>query len=334
MPYTVGSPASAALVPSAIAMQADHANPRATLLVYCLVPMRSVLFLAMGLATACSAPAAGPDTIAPPEKNPTEKDPTEVGGDRPATVYVPASYDGSKPYPLVVLLHGYSVSGLFQEIYMAFRPVAESRGFLYVYPDGTFDPDGKRFWNAGFGAAGVNDDAYLMGLVHEIAHNFSVDPKRIYFVGHSNGAFMSYVLACQHADEIAAIATLAGSMWTDAAKCTTKPVSLLHMHGTADTTIPDAGGTILGKSFVSAKDSALDWVAIDGCAPSADTSAAPIDVDAKVPGNETTIARWMGCSAGSGVEQWTMTGSEHIPLPLASDFAARVADFLLAHPKP
>ncbi len=282
--------------------------------------------LSFTMLAACSSPAA-PAPAAP------AGDPTQVGGDRKVTVYVPASYDGQKPFPLVILLHGYSVSGLLQEIYMQFKPVAESRGFLYANPDGTLDMSGKRFWNPS--PSGMpDDDGYLMGLVHEIEKNFRVDPKRVYFVGHSNGGFMAFYLACKHPDEIAAIATLAGAMWESAKGCTTTPVSLLDLHGTGDTTVSYDGGELFGMKFAGAKTSALDWVAIDGCDPTADESAAPIDVDGKIAGNETTIARWGKCKAATGVELWTMAGSPHIPLPLAPGFAGRVADFLLAHPKP
>jgi poly(3-hydroxybutyrate) depolymerase len=53
---------------------------------------------------------------------------------RPVNVYIPSSYDGQTLAPLVILLHGYSLTGDDQESYMQFRPLAEARGFLYCAP--------------------------------------------------------------------------------------------------------------------------------------------------------------------------------------------------------
>ena len=102
-------------------------------------------------------------------------------------LYVPSSYDGQTPMPLVILLHGYTVTaGRLEEDYMQFRPLAEARGFLYCYPDGTTrSVAGHRFWNAtdaccDFGNTGVDDAGYLRGVIEEIARRFAVDRKRVY----------------------------------------------------------------------------------------------------------------------------------------------------------
>ena len=104
---------------------------------------------------------------------------------------------------------------------MEFRPLAEARGFLYCYPDGTIaGPVGATgFWNAtdaccDFGNTGVDDVGYLRGVIEEIARRFAVDRKRVYLIGHSNGGFMAYRMACESADLIAGIASLAGTTFS------------------------------------------------------------------------------------------------------------------------
>src|SRR5438445_13801517 len=77
---------------------------------------------------------------------------TSDGGlvaDRPYHFKVPAGYDKSKPTPLVILLHGYSASGLVQDIYFGLSKIVDAKGFLYAYPDGTYDHGvpPARFWN-------------------------------------------------------------------------------------------------------------------------------------------------------------------------------------------
>jgi polyhydroxybutyrate depolymerase len=267
-----------------------------------------------------------------------------VGGERPTPVYVPSGYVAGSQLPLVILLHGYSVSGTIQESYFALKAQAELRGFFYAHPDGTIDSANKRFWNAtdaccNFDASTVDDDAYLMGLVEEISSRWTIDPKRIYFVGHSNGGFMSHRLACNHADKIAAIVSLAGAQYKDVSKCTpSEPVSVLQIHGDADETISYTGGDIMvggvPVAYPSATETVQDWATLNGCSLTADTSGAPLDLITNTAGTETTIASYgAGCQAGGHAELWTASGGPHAP-GLTAAFRPAIIDFLFSHPKP
>ena len=137
-----------------------------------------------------------------------------IGGDRPVNVIVPAGYTPGKAAPLLILLHGYSASGAIEDAYLGVAAEADKRGFLYAHPDGTIDSQNNRFWNASDACCNldpvpskVDDSAYLSKLIADISAHYTVDPKRVYFFGHSNGGFMSYRMACEHADKIAAIVT-------------------------------------------------------------------------------------------------------------------------------
>ena len=133
----------------------------------------------LGLALALAlAPAAGADVV------------IDLGRG-PVTVHVPPSYDPATPAPLVVLLHGYTSSGQETEDYLQLTPLADQLGFLYVYPDGTVDAIGNRFWNAtdaccDFFLTGVDDSGYLRALIDAIAAELSVDAGRIFVAGHSS----------------------------------------------------------------------------------------------------------------------------------------------------
>lgn len=260
-----------------------------------------------------------------------------LGGARPVTPFVPTSYCAGTPVPLVILLHGYSVNGAVQELYFQLQPFAEEYGFIYLHPDGTVEnsTDANRFWNAtdvccNFYGSDVDDVAYLSGLISEAKQRYTIDPKRVYFVGHSNGGFMSYRMACELADQIAAIAPLAGSMWGDAAQCDpSAPVSVLDLQGTADTSVP-----FEGESGAPGQVERLArWRALDGCA---DTPGAveSKDYDRGVPGDETEVSSWSsGCAAGTEVVGWKMNGSTHTP-SLSPEARRTMIEFLLAHPKP
>jgi polyhydroxybutyrate depolymerase len=264
-----------------------------------------------------------------------------IGGTRPVTIHVPNSLPPGTPMPLVLMLHGYSASGAIEEAYLNFTPLSDSRGFIYAYADGSVDALGQRFWNATDGCCdlfhtGVDDSSYLSSVITEIEARYAVDSKRVYVFGHSNGGFMAYRMACDHADQITAIASLAGAMWDDVTKCTpSRPVSVLEIHGTADIVIPYNGGSVAGmKPFPSAPTTVLDWVTFDGCSNVANTSLPPLDLDSSIPGNETTISAYAtACQPGGNAELWTINGGSHIPV-LSSTFGTDVIDFLYAHARP
>jgi polyhydroxybutyrate depolymerase len=297
-------------------------------------------FLAAGLVACSSAPetASATGTSSGTSGSGGSGGAPPIGGDRPVQVLVPASLKPGVPAPLVILLHGYSVDGNVEELYLQLAPLAETRGFLYAHPDGTIDQKANYFWNAtdaccDMFASGVDDSAYLASLIEEIQARYDVDPKRIYLVGHSNGGFMSYRMACDHADKIAAIVSLAGATFADPSKCKpSSPVSVLQIHGTADPEVLYDGS--VAEHYPSAATTATDWAALDGCAPDIDGSAAPLDLDDSIAGAETSVARWnKGCASGSEVELWAITGGHHVP-SLTSDAHEKIIDFLFAHPKP
>jgi len=269
----------------------------------------------------------------------------EVGGDRPTTVQAPPGYRKDQPAPLIVLLHGYGATGFLEDVYFKLSAVAKARGAFFVAPDGTLDAKTRGFWNASdaccnFGGVDVDDSTYLMGLVDEIASKVSIDPKRVYFVGHSNGAFMAHRMACEHADRIAAIVTLAGETWLDTSLCQpTEPVSVLAIHGTADLTIDFDGGSDLGveagfgpsPAYPSEMITDAMWAERDGCAP-APTAGTPLDLEVSLDGAETRVSSWEDCDAGANVTLWKIEGAGHIPsfYYYATD---DIADWLFAHPK-
>lgn len=257
----------------------------------------------------------------------------------------PEGADPKKPLPLVVLLHGYGAGGYVQAAYFRLdQKLVNDKQFLLVAPDGTPDKGGKRFWNAvdaccDFDGTKVDDVKYLTGLVEEIASVWTVDRKRIYLVGHSNGGAMSYRLACDAAQTFAAAFVLAPLFWSDSSKCNPRaPVSIRHLHGTADETVAYDGASTSSGGLVSNYPSAPKvveaWAKWNGCSATADTSAAPVDLDRGVPGAETKITSYPSCRDGAATELWTLDGSKHIPMDLAPDIGEQIWAFLSAHPKP
>ena len=257
---------------------------------------------------------------------------------RPYKTVVPTGYDKAKPAPLVILLHGYSASSTVQEAYFHLGAVANAETFLYAIPDGTVDGMGNQFWNASasccnFYGSTVDDIGYIAGIIDDMSARYSVDPKRIYVVGHSNGGFMAHRMACELSGRIAAIVSLAGTM--DAANFTCKadhPVSILHVHGTADTTIAYAGGSVANgaPAFLGAKDTVAVWAGKNGCTGPLTDAGETLDLDTKLAGSETKVERYT-CTTGA-VELWSIQGGAHVP-SFGTTWGSLIYGFLKAHPK-
>jgi polyhydroxybutyrate depolymerase len=223
----------------------------------------------------------------------------DVGGvSRTFIVYRPASLPAAAP--LVVMLHGGYGSGRQAEKSYGWDAEAVRGHFVVAYPNGL-----NRAWNTGGGCCGVpgrtnvNDIGFITAMVSAIEHELPVDPSRVYATGISNGGIMAYTLAC-HTTIFAAIGPDSA---TELGGCPAPaPVSVIHIHGTADKNIPYNGGE--GDSTAHIDGPAVPalnatWRAIDHCAP-------PV---IRTSGVVTTSTA--SCPAGRAVELITIAGAGH-----------------------
>ncbi len=162
---------------------------------------------------------------------------THDGIERDYIIYVPEIYDGSTAVPLVLNFHGFGSSASQQMFYGDFRDIADTEGFLLVHPEGTTFI-GNQFWNVGFPgiSSTIDDVGFTEALIDELATLYTIDLDRVYATGMSNGGFMSFLLACQLSEKIAAVASVTGSMTQDTFDdCNAQlPTPVLQIHGTED----------------------------------------------------------------------------------------------------
>lgn len=255
-------------------------------------------------------------------------------GRGPVRVLIPGDYVAGTPAPLLILLHGYTSSGEETESILQLAPVADARGMIYTFPDGTADFVGNRFWNAtnaccNFFASGVDDVAYIRSLIQGISDELTVDPGQVFVAGHSNGGFMAYRFACDEADRVAAVVSVAGATFDDPSACTpSRPVRTLQIHGTNDGTIDYNGGFTIA-TYPSAIETTETWATYNGCDAVATTGLPPLDLDAGLPGEETTVMRYeTNCQQGASASLWTIEGGAHVP-NISDSFTREVASFLL-----
>jgi polyhydroxybutyrate depolymerase len=259
---------------------------------------------------------------------------------RPYALTIPRALDRTRPAPLVVMLHGYGSNGHDHAEGWGLPALAEREGFVLASPDGTLDSRGGRFWNAtdaccDFDGVRVDDVAYLGALIDDASRQVSIDARRVYVVGHSNGGFMAHRLACEMSQRVAAVVSLAGAGVLEASRCQPRsPVAIAQVHGTRDTIVRPAGGTVFGQPlppYPSVERTTGDWATRLLCAGPPARGVRTLDLDASLPGAETRVDRWSGCRAS--LELWTIEGGAHVPA-LTPAWGEALWAFLKANPKP
>jgi len=173
------------------------------------------------------------------------------GLERSYILYVPTSYSEDIPTSLVLNLHGYSSNAGQQMIYSDFHTIADSEGFILIHPEGTVNDIGFQFWNVGEENQ-IDDIGFLSNLIDIVASEYNINTDRVYSMGMSNGGFMSYQLACQLSNKIAAIASVTGSMnEIQLTSCNPeRPIPVMQIHGTADLTVLYQGNSMWGISSI------------------------------------------------------------------------------------
>jgi len=267
----------------------------------------------------------------------TESKTLEFGGrKRTYLIHPPKGYDGKTPLPLVLVLHGAIQGATNVERMSGMSAKADKEGFLVAYPNGTSWSGLTPTWNAG-ACCGyamihkVDDTGFLRTLIDKLEHDYTIDPKRIFVTGISNGGMMSYRLACELSDKVAAIAPVEGAQ--DVECRPSGAVSVLVLHGTADLLVPYKGGRTpfqIGpkRTDTSVSSTVAFWVKQDGCSTTPELEET----------RRLRIDTYSGCKDGAGMTLYTIKGGHHMwPGTRLSFNDVSATDimwsFFAAHPK-
>jgi polyhydroxybutyrate depolymerase len=233
----------------------------------------------------------------------------EHGGlKRKYLVHVPARYRASTPAPMVLALHGGGGFAEYQAKDENYGLISKSdqAGFIAVFPNGYSPFRNGKFatWNAGTCCAGardknIDDLGFLRAVVDDVARHLDIDRARVYSIGMSNGALMSYRLACEAPDLIHGVMAVAGT--DNTVNCEPrKPVSILHVHAKNDDHVKFEGGAGPGTkdeskvtNFRSVSQTIEKWVKLNRCNPK---PARVLDT----PG--ATCDLYDGCAEGTRVK--------------------------------
>ena len=195
------------------------------------------------------------------------------GINREFIMYIPANYSGNEAVPLLFNFHGYTSNATQQMWYGDFRPIADTAGFIIVHPEGTLDSNGQTHFNVGWLTSSVDDVGFTLAMIESLSNTYNIDQDRIYSTGMSNGGFMSFHLACELSDRIAAVGSVTGSMTLGSLpNCNpTHQIPVIQIHGTADGTV-----TYTGTAFSEPVTTVVDfWANFNNCDSTPQTENVP-----------------------------------------------------------
>lgn len=236
------------------------------------------------------------------------------GRERTYLVNLPPNYYEGGQFSLVIGMHGGGGSGVQFETSSLLTQKANASGFVVVYPDGV-QSDGllkARTWNAGTCCdyaveKNIDDIKFISNLIDELTRKYSINPKKVYATGHSNGGMMSYRLACQLSNKIAAIAPNGCTMVVTTPCNPARPVPVLHMHSELDKKVPYLGGYGDGVGTANlvlpSLDSVLNvWSAINTCGKKGEVIT---------QNSGYTFRKWSACSNNHTLEYYLTKDGGH-----------------------
>jgi polyhydroxybutyrate depolymerase len=232
--------------------------------------------------------------------------------------------DMVRPVPVVFVFHGQDDPPR-QMSMRGFNELSDTFSFLVVYPYGGVGVS----WNAGdcCGPAiteKIDDIAGIRAILSELETIASIDPKRVYATGWSNGGMFAYRVACEMSDTFAAIASVSGPLVFSPCQ-PQQPVSILHEHGLKDTIVPYAGGMgSVGVAFPPVEEGIAIWVKRNGCNDTPNISKEEL----------VTHTQYSGCQAGTGVDLYVHDLQGHgWPSEYVYPITKVIWEFFAAHPK-
>jgi polyhydroxybutyrate depolymerase len=228
---------------------------------------------------------------------------TSSGEDRSYQLYVPSKYDHLKPLPLVISLHGYSSNPSDMIYTTRWNDLADSEGFIAVYPLAHGSPTYWRTTGTTYASESAEMDVqFISDIITQLESKYTIDASRIYINGISNGGGMTIVLACHLADRLAAVGSVAGAYSYPTDLCNpSRPIPVIAFHGSADPTIPFDGGYAFGFNYPSVPNFIKNWADRNQCT---ETTAVPQE-------GEISSVGYTHCAQNADVVLYTIIGGGH-----------------------
>ena len=273
-------------------------------------PVAPVIFAILAM-TACGGQSASSSDRSAVPVSPPHSQGSDILGTldsgglkRSYQLHLPPTASRLKPMPLVVVFHGWPMTGDQMSRITHLSTVADAHGFAVLFPNGY-----KQSWavpgsDTPAQRAGIDDVAFVRSLLDFLGPQYGVDSSNAMATGISNGGFFVQVLGCRLADHLAGIVPVAGLMSRNlAAHCApSRPISVLEIYGTADALY------VGDQNTLSFTDTLAFWARADKCNGAAASGALP---DTAHDNTTVTTSSWTGCAFGTEATGYTVNGGGH-----------------------
>jgi polyhydroxybutyrate depolymerase len=238
---------------------------------------------------------------------------TVDGRARTYTLNLPPNYYSASNFSLVIAMHGGGGDALQFESTSKLTEKANAAQFIVVYPEGVKSTGAlaARTWNAGACcdyavANNIDDVKFISQLIDKLLAAYKINPQKVYATGHSNGGMLSYRLACEISNKIAAIAPNGCTMV--AATCNpTRPVPVLHMHSVLDAKVPYQGGPGSGVGTSTINLPSLDSVLNAWSLKNTCTTTAQVLIN----NSSYKFTKWSACTNGVTIQYYLTQDGGH-----------------------
>jgi len=238
----------------------------------------------------------------------------------------------STPHAALISLPGLGEDSHSIEMNFPLQQTLQNNNYLYLNPSGAIDKEGHLFWNADDSCCNIfhqttNDQNYLVNLSKYLHQKYQLPYKHIYLIGHSNGAFMAGVLACQNSKYFGGSILINGSLSINTKKCSS-PSNILIIKSQDDTVInAKPSQPVLGiktlSLYLSLKAYLKLWETTNSCT----RENIPVTLKNMLKAQYSeTIQKTYSCKRGS-LTVWTLTKAAHTP-ELNSNFGNYLLSYL------
>ena len=194
-----------------------------------------------------------------------------------------------KNSPLLISMHGMNQDAPYQQGMAHWEDVADTARFVAVYPNGI---------NKSWDISGTRDIDFILAIIDTMYNRHQIDRNRVYLSGFSMGGMFTYHAMGRIADKIAAFAPVSGYPMGGSAFQSSRPIPIIHVHGTADDVVPYSGTTAMMEGWRKRNNCPTTKETITPYPSSKPTSKSKLDV-------------WGPCDDNVSVELLTLDGKGH-----------------------
>lgn len=194
-----------------------------------------------------------------------------------------------KDRPLLISLHGMNQDPAYQQSMAHWEDVADTARFVVVYPYGI-----DKSWDI----SGTRDIDFILAIIDIMHQRYEIDKNRVYLSGFSMGGMMTYHAMENIADKIAAFAPVSGYPMQGSSFTSSRPIPIIHIHGTADDVVPYSGVSSIIEG----------WRTRNNCPSNAITTS---PYPASKPNSKSKLEYWGTCDENTDIALITLDGKGH-----------------------